>query len=502
MQINYLLVAAATIIELVVAGQDDTSPLPTVTLDYSTIQAIAGNTTIGYYKFQNIRYAKPPTGDLRFAAPQWPDVETEINSGNLPTRTSTARPLKTACSWTCGPLSMPPIATSPFSSTTLAVGSKLGSKSVNTPEGLFELSTDFIYVSYNYRLGLTGVATDPTYQHEGGVSNLAVWDATHAFEWVQKYISDFGGNSGDVTAVGFSAGGSQIAFQMTRFGGNAPQLFQKAYIMSPGYLPSAGHHQPEQFWQNVSTAVGCDGRHLDCMRMVPFAALPNATTRIVSAYSYTLQPRVDGFILPDTYEASVYQGHFNFTGPCVLTHEQHEFNTVAYTGVESEEDIYTTFRVLFPGMTDDAIQKVLELYPAEGYASPGLRFNDMQQSAQVSSKNLALTYALNNETWNGEVVPTNDSTVTLTSEAAALAALASSITSPVDTTIAKQLQNYLLSFVLTGDPNFVWPDDKPYWPQYNESTNGAEIVFNDTFTVVDDDLANAKSLYWNKALWY
>jgi carboxylesterase type B len=108
---------------------------------------------------------------------------------------------------------------------------KLGSKSVNTPEGLFELSTDFIYVAYNYRLGLTGVATGPTYQHEGGVSNLAVWDAAHAFEWVHKYICQFGGNSSDVTAVGFSAGGSQIAFQMTRFGGRAPQLFEKAYIM-------------------------------------------------------------------------------------------------------------------------------------------------------------------------------------------------------------------------------------------------------------------------------
>jgi hypothetical protein len=39
---------------------------------------------------------------------------------------------------------------------------------------------------------------------------------------------------------------------------------------------------------------------------------------------------------------------------------------------------------------------------------------------------------------------------------------------------------------------------------YNESTsgNGIEIVFNDTFTTSDDDLANDKSLYWNKALWY
>lgn len=60
-----------------------TGDLPTVTLDYSTIQAVGGNTTVGYYKYQNIRFAAVPTGDLRWAAPQWPPQETEVNTGNL-----------------------------------------------------------------------------------------------------------------------------------------------------------------------------------------------------------------------------------------------------------------------------------------------------------------------------------------------------------------------------------------------------------------------------------
>ncbi|KAG2970089.1 hypothetical protein PC119_g23730 [Phytophthora cactorum] len=228
------------------------SALPTVTLDYATAQATAGNTTVGYYKFQNIRYAKPPTGDLRFGASEWPDVETEINTGNLAytdVDCTTSEDCLFIDVWA-------PVDAVGHDLPVLVYNYggrfKLGSKSVNTPEGRFEVSADFIYVSYNYRHGLTGVATDPTYQHEGGVSNIAVWDATHAYEWVQKYIRNFGGNPSDVTAVGFSAGGSQIAVQMTRFGGRAPHLFQKAYIMSLGYLPSAGHHQAEVFWQNVS----------------------------------------------------------------------------------------------------------------------------------------------------------------------------------------------------------------------------------------------------------
>uniref|UniRef100_H3H293 Carboxylesterase type B domain-containing protein n=1 Tax=Phytophthora ramorum TaxID=164328 RepID=H3H293_PHYRM len=525
MQVRVLLVAAVAVVVPVFsgdAGDGSSSPLPTVMLDYSTVQAVGGNTTVGYYKYQNIRYAKAPTGDLRFAAPKWADVETEINTG-----TFADTDVDCASSEDC--LFLDVWAPCDAFGRNLPVlvynyGGRfmLGSKSVNTPEGIFELSTDFIYVAYNYRLGLTGVATGPTYQHEGGVSNLCVWDATHAFEWVQKYIGSFGGNPDDVTAVGFSAGGSQIAFQMTRFAGNAPQLFQKAYIMSPGYLPSTGHYQAEKFWQNVSSAVGCAGGHLDCMRSVEFSRLANATTSMVSAYSYTLQPRVDGFILPDTYEASVYQGHFNFSGPCVLTHEQHEFNTVAYDGVDGEKDISPTLRGIFPAIAEDAIEELLALYPAEGYESAGLRFNDMRQSYEVTAKNFALKNALRNETWNGEVgispakhgtdqsyyfystysLSTSSNETTSTSYDAAEAALVGAITSPVNATIAVMMQKYLLSFVLTGNPNTMWADDKIYWPQYNESSVGAQIVFNDTFTTTGDSLANAKSLYWNKALWH
>lgn len=64
-----------------VVRQEDSTP--TVTLDYCTLVPAASNTTVGYYKYQNIRFAAVPTGDLRWAAPEWPPVETEINDGSL-----------------------------------------------------------------------------------------------------------------------------------------------------------------------------------------------------------------------------------------------------------------------------------------------------------------------------------------------------------------------------------------------------------------------------------
>ncbi|KAL3671101.1 hypothetical protein V7S43_004283 [Phytophthora oleae] len=500
------------------------SSLPTIELDYTTVQAVGGNTTVGYYKYQNIRFAKSPTGDLRFAAPEWPDIETAINTGNQ-------ADADVDCKATEDCLFLDVWAPADAAGRNLPVmvwsyggGFTGGSKSENTPEGLFDLSTDFIFVAYNYRLGITGLATGPTYQHEGGDANLCVWDATQAFEWVQKYIGNFGGNPDDVTAVGFSAGGSQVLFQMTRFAGNAPSLFHKAYVMSPGYVPGAGHHHGEQFWQNVSSAVGCDGGHLDCMREVSFDDLVNASNTIVDTYTYQMQPRVDGFIIPDTYEANLYQGHFNFSGPCVISHEQHEANSQAYDGVDTQEDVSTYLRIFFPAITDDVVEELLELYPEDDYESAGLRFADMKQSFDLTAKDIALTHALNNQTWNAEVAlgeathgtdqnyywystytleTTSSSTSTTSgSLSSGEATSVGAVTTTANATIATAMQKYLLSFVLTGNPNTKWADDKIYWPLFNETSARTQIVFNDTFTIEDDDLDNAKSLFWNKALWY
>jgi len=35
--------------------------MPSVTLDYCTVVATAGNGSLGYYKYQNIRFAAVPT---------------------------------------------------------------------------------------------------------------------------------------------------------------------------------------------------------------------------------------------------------------------------------------------------------------------------------------------------------------------------------------------------------------------------------------------------------
>ncbi|OBT59232.1 hypothetical protein VE04_00358 [Pseudogymnoascus sp. 24MN13] len=515
---------------------------PTIALDYCTVVPVAGNSTIGYYKYQNIRFAAAPTGDGRWAKPQWPPVETEINTGYL-------ADADVDCASTEDCLYMDVWAPANSAGKKLPVlvwtyggGFTGGSKSETSPEGLFNLTTEFVYVAYNYRLGMTGIANGATLLHEGGTSNIGIWDVQHAFEWTKKYIGAFGGDADQVTAVGFSAGASQVLFQTTRFGGYAEQNFAQAYVMSPGFVPGAGHHTSEMFWQNVSTAVGCDGGHLDCMRSVDFTTLQDAASTVTSDYIYQFQPRVDGDIVADTYEAQLYQGRFNFTGPMVITHEQHEANSQAYSGVDTTDDVAAYLRVFFPAITDDVVQKILDFYPESDYTSPGLRFADMKQSFDLTAHNLAATHAMNNQTWNAmialdsathgtdqsyywyksaSVITTTSNTTSTSSAAISTATSSNTTTTPapggaaggglgggpggstsVNATIAVMMQRYLLSFVLTGNPNSKWPEDNPEWPLYNTTTTGVQLVFNTTFYTDADDLATEKTLYWNQALWY
>ncbi|KAF7881732.1 uncharacterized protein EAF02_006420 [Botrytis sinoallii] len=151
------------------------------------------------------------------------------------------------------------------------------------------------------------------------------------------------------------------------------------------------------------------------------------------------------------------------------THELHEKNSDVTSGINSTAEVADRIRIYSPGITDTVINEILALYPESDYASPGLRFSDIGQSFEWTSHNLALTSQPNLEC-NG--------------------------------CISADYAKVSFVFALTGNPNTLWPNDKMEWPLYNTSTNGVEIVFNTTMYLQADSLANAKSRFWNKALWY
>ncbi len=87
-----------------------------------------------------------------------------------------------------------------------------------------------IVVSINYRLGILGFGEWSAWPALQGVSNAGLRDQILALQWVQSHIGAFGGDAGNVTLFGESAGGMSIACLLASPA--AKGLFHRAIVQS------------------------------------------------------------------------------------------------------------------------------------------------------------------------------------------------------------------------------------------------------------------------------
>ena len=82
----------------------------------------------------------------------------------------------------------------------------------------------FITVEIQYRLGAFGfLSSDEVHSH--GQTNAGLLDQRFALEWVQQYISHFGGDPTRVTIGGESAGAGSVMLHSLAYGGREDHLF-------------------------------------------------------------------------------------------------------------------------------------------------------------------------------------------------------------------------------------------------------------------------------------
>lgn len=106
---------------------------------------------------------------------------------------------------------------------------------VNLVSQSIAIRSPIVMVSFNYRLGLGGFLASSKIAEElkedgfAGNGNFGFTDQKIAMDWIQKYISQFGGDPDNITAVGQSAGGISIGHHMVA---NNPMKFNRAVCMS------------------------------------------------------------------------------------------------------------------------------------------------------------------------------------------------------------------------------------------------------------------------------
>src|SRR6516225_7634296 len=214
---------------------------------------LRGSSTDGVVSFKGIPFAAPPVGQLRWRAPQpvapWSGVReaTSFQSDCMQVPfPSDAAPLGTKPAEDCLYLNVwkPDAATTdklPVMVWIYGGGFVNGGSSPAVYDGSQFAKKGVVFVSFNYRLGRFGFFAHPALTREnadGLLGNYGFLDQIAALQWVQKNILAFGGDPGNVTIFGESAGGFSV--HMLMGSPLAQGLFHKAIIESGGGRANLG----------------------------------------------------------------------------------------------------------------------------------------------------------------------------------------------------------------------------------------------------------------------
>lgn len=168
----------------------------------------------------------------------------------------------------------------------------------------FAARGDVVCVTINYRLGALGFLHLAELGGEGFAStgNLGLLDQLAALRWVRENIGAFGGDPGNVTVFGESAGAMSIGVLLGM--PSAQGLFRRAIPQSGAANHVSGPDAATRVALDVLGALGLDRTQLDRLREVPVEAILAAQAEVGgdrrSVRRLPHQPVVDGTALPES----------------------------------------------------------------------------------------------------------------------------------------------------------------------------------------------------------
>lgn len=365
----------------------------------------------------------------------------------------------------------------------------------------------------NYRLGLFGWQSGPTFQ-ESGTANAGLYDQRLALEWVQKHIHLFGGDPNRVTVFGESAGGGSIMHQVTAFGSTDKAPFQQALLQSPGFIPIPGNLQQETTFQSIlSTATALFGKNItsvDALRALSTVELQTLNTIVVGESPYgtfTFNPTVDGSFVPALPGVLLSHGQFDNSLNIMLGHNSDEGLLFTNPFITTNADFASFLEEMLPDSSNTTRGFILDtLYPpifdeSLGYTTEVARVALAVSELSFTCNTRYFDLAFNNETFSYFfAVPPgiHGEDVAYTYFNGDTSDLDELVLPAVIGDIALGFQSYLTSFAMNGNPNTV---GLPEFPVYGE--DATVLVVNTTgFTTMKDTVANLRCDYWQKALFF
>lgn len=270
--------------------------------------------------FKGIPYAAPPLGEMRWRPPapplRWDGVRDASTYGfscpQIPYPGDSA-PVETPGNEDCLTLNIwagpPGKKQRPVMFWIHGGGFMNGGSATAVTDGAALARHGVIVVTINYRLGRLGFFAHPALSAESPgatLGNYGLMDQIAALRWVRANIAAFGGDPGNITIFGESAGGSSVAALMTS--PLARGLFAKAIIQSGGgrQIPIPirgdaldGGPSMEEVGTTFARDVGVSGDVLKELRALDVATVIGGVNMLNNNdRARTVNWSVDGVLLP------------------------------------------------------------------------------------------------------------------------------------------------------------------------------------------------------------
>lgn len=358
---------------------------------------VAGASREGLLVFKNIPFAGPATGRHRWAPPQPPAPWTGARDARLPgpfcpqnpsqleaimggTRTEQSEDCLSLNVWTPALTGARPVMVWIHGGAFVHGSGGIGLYSGRN----LALQGDVVVVTLNYRLGALGFLNlrDATHGRIAATGTEGLQDQIAALRWVQANIARFGGNPGNVTIFGESAGGMSVACLLAM--PQAAGLFHKAIPQSGAAHIGRTRAETERTARALLDVLGLKPEEAERLYELPAADILKAQATLIEEVNgrdprglgaMPFQPTIDGTHLPERPIAALAAGR---GAPVPLL-----------TGTTNEE--WKLFSALDPAVNqmtaehfdkwaakrlpEASRERVLAVYEGE---SPFVRFNAIQ----------------------------------------------------------------------------------------------------------------------------
>lgn len=334
---------------------------------------VQGTIEDGLAVYKGIPFAAPPTGDLRWKAPQpvknWEGIKQTTAFAPAPFQGGNTASGK---SEDCLYLNIWSLAKSAKEKVPVLVwiyggGFSFGSTSDPVYSGEKLAKKGVILVSIAYRVGQLGFLAHPQLSAENSnkvSGNYGLLDMIAGLQWIQKNIAAFGGDPNKVTIFGESAGG--IAVSQLCASPLAKGLFHGAISQSGGsFGPARIVTYPGE---NMKTLKMAEADGLEFAKKAGVNSI--AELRKIEADKLPMGfgmpggwPIVDGYVIPGDQHLLYEAGKYNDV-PVLIGYNSDE--GLSFAREKTPEEFANNVKKRYGKFADD----LLKAYPTEGNTVP------------------------------------------------------------------------------------------------------------------------------------